>query len=264
MNKLSLGISTCPNDTFIFGAALRGDIKHSFKLDTVLDDVQYLNEQAMLGTFDVVKVSFGVFNEISDNYRILKCGGALGFGCGPLVLSKDYTDIAELKGKKIAIPGMNTTAFMVFKKFYPECAENITELRFDEIMPAVQSGEYDAGLVIHEGRFTYGDFGLNKLADLGDVWEQTYQLPIPLGFIAIHKRKLHLADEVNKMISNSLDYAYVNTLATYEFAKQYAIDMDDQVLKSHVDLYVNDYSYDLTKAKHAIKQLLNTDDSVFV
>ncbi len=264
MIDLSLGISTCPNDTFIFGAAVRGDIEHNFSLTTTLDDVQYFNEHAIKGTFDVVKVSFGVFPEIRNNYKILKCGGALGFGCGPLLLSNKYTSIEQLKGKSLAIPGINTTAFMVFKKFFPECSTNTTELRFDEIMPALQSNKFDAGLVIHEGRFTYNEYGLTKVADMGDVWERAYNLPIPLGFIAIRNDKLQHADAVNKMIRDSLDYAYANKQLAYKYAQQYAIDMDIDVLKSHIDLYVNDYSYDLSKATNAISQLLNTDNSIFV
>lgn len=264
METLKIGISTCPNDTYIFGAAIRGDITYPFKLSGIMDDVQFLNTQAIKGALDIVKVSFGVFPEIRENYKILKSGGALGFGCGPLLLSSKYKNPDELCGKKIAIPGKNTTAFMVFKMFYPECAANVQEMRFDKIMPSVASGEFDAGLVIHEGRFTYGTYGLKKLADLGELWEKRFGQPIPLGFIALHKRYLHIAEDVNNMIKKSLSFADGNQTAAYSYVKRYAQDMHDDVIKAHVALYVNEYSFDLTKATDAISQFLQTDNSVFV
>ncbi len=263
MDTLKLGISTCPNDTYIFGAAVRGDVEYPFRLTGIMDDVQLLNLQAIKGALDIVKVSFGVFPEIKENYKILKCGGALGFGCGPLLLARKYENPAELKGKKIAIPGKNTTAFMVFKMFYPECADNVQEVRFDKIMPGVASGEFDAGLVIHEGRFTYGSYGLKKLADMGELWEKRFGQPIPLGFIALNKKYLHIAGDVNNMIKKSLTFAEANPAAAYGYVKKYAQDMDDGVIRAHVSLYVNEYSFDLTKASGGISLLLGTDDSVF-
>ena len=264
MDRINLGISTCPNDTFIFGAMIRGDIEVPFELRVVMDDVQLLNNVAIKEQLDVVKVSFGVYPEIKDNYKILKCGGALGFGCGPLVLSKNYKTMEELRGKKIAIPGVNTTAFMVLKRYFSHIFQDFIPMRFDLIMPAIENGEVDAGLVIHEGRFTYENYGLTKIADLGCVWEDNNNLPIPLGFIGIHKSKYYMADKVNDTIRRSIEFAYKNEEATYNFAKKYAQSMEDDVMKSHVGLYVNDFSKDLSKAEDAISELLGISKDVFI
>ena len=264
MIKLKLGISTCPNDTFIFGALLRNDIKHSFNINITLDDVQFLNEWAIKNEPDVVKVSFGVYPEICKNYKILKSGGALGFGCGPLLLSKKNSSIKGLKNKKIAVPGKNTTAFMIFKKFFPDLTDNIIELRFDKIIPAILAGECDGGLVIHEGRFIYQNYSLNKIIDLGSLWEERFSCPIPLGFIAVKNELTYLADEINASIRSSIEYARNNEVKTYEFVKKYACDMEDNVVKSHVGLYVNEYSMDLSRAIKSISILLHTDSYVFV
>lgn len=263
MKKLSIGISTCPNDTFIFCGALNNYINHSFNLIGIMDDVQLLNNCAIKEKLDIVKVSFGVFPLIKDNYKILKSGGALGFNCGPLLLSKKYSSINELKDKKIVIPGQNTTAYMVFKLFFSTLTKNIFEERFDKIMPMIANDEYDAGLVIHEGRFTYNNYNLLKIADLGELWEDKYKQPIPLGFIALHKRNLHLSSKINNMITESLNFAYNNQSIVYEYAKKYAQYLDDNVIKSHVNLYVNKYSFDLTKAEKGIKELLGSTDSIF-
>lgn len=263
MEKIKLAISPCPNDTFIFGALIRKDIEVPFDFDVVMEDIQLCNNMALAEEQDMVKVSFGVFPLIKENYKILKCGGALGFGCGPLILSKDYNNIEDLKGKKIAIPGENTTAFAVFKKFYPECATNIEVMRFDKIMPAIRDGLCDAGLVIHEGRFTYQNYNLKKITDLGVEWESKYNLPIPLGFIALHKKYIHMADMVNEAIRKSIEYAYNNREKALLYCKDYAQDMDNNVMNSHIELYVNVYSKDLTPAIKAISTLLDVGEDVF-
>lgn len=263
MEKIKLAISPCPNDTFIFGALIRKDIEVPFDFDVVMEDIQLCNNMALAEEQDMVKVSFGVFPLIKENYKILKCGGALGFGCGPLILSKDYNNIEDLKGKKIAIPGENTTAFAVFKKFYPECATNIEIMRFDKIMPAIRDGLCDAGLVIHEGRFTYQNYNLKKITDLGVEWESKYNLPIPLGFIALHKKYIHMADMVNEAIRKSIEYAYNNREKALLYCKDYAQDMDNNVMNSHIELYVNVYSKDLTPAIKAISTLLDVGEDVF-
>lgn len=263
-DNINLAISPCPNDTFIFGAMLRRDIDVPFNFNVVMEDIQLCNNMALNEEKDVIKVSFGVFPLIKNNYKILKCGGALGFGCGPLILSKKYNSMDELKGKKIAIPGENTTAFMIMKRFYPECISNIEIMRFDKIMPAIANSSVDGGLVIHEGRFTFENYGLHKIIDLGEEWEKTYNLPIPLGFIAIHKNYISLADKINKSIQNSIDYAYNHKDEALSYCKNYAQDMDNTVMSSHIDLYVNKYSYNLEPAVNAIATLLNVDSSVFV
>lgn len=263
MNNLSIGISTCPNDTFIFCGAINNHINYPFRLTGIMDDVQVLNHCAIHEKLDIVKVSFGVFPKIKDNYKILKCGGALGYNCGPLLLSKNFRNIIELKDKKIAIPGINTTAYMLFKTFFSDLSENIYEERFDSIMPKIANGEYDAGLIIHEGRFTYTNYNLIKLADLGQLWEEKYHQPIPLGFIALNKKHLSISDDVNNMISSSLKFAYNNQDKVFKYVKKYAQYLDDTVIKSHIDLYVNEYSFDLTKASDGIMKLLGSIDSIF-
>lgn len=264
MDKLRLAISTCPNDTFIFGALIRKDIDVPFDIELSMEDIQLCNNMALKEQQDIVKVSFGVFPLIQENYKILKSGGALGFGCGPLVLSKNYTTMEELKHKIMAVPGENTTAFMVLKRFYPDCAENIKVMRFDKIMPALKNGEVDGGLVIHEGRFTYNKYNLIKVTDLGVEWEEQYNLPIPLGFIALHKKYIHLADMINDTIKRSIEYAYNHKDEALSFCKQYAQDMDNDVMGSHIKLYVNDYSKDLSPAINAVSKLIGADSSVFV
>lgn len=264
MDKLKFAISTCPNDTFIFGALIRKKIDVPFEIELTMEDIQCCNNMALNERQDIVKVSFGVFPLIKQNYKILKSGGALGFGCGPLVLSKKYNSMEELKDKQMAVPGENTTAFMVLKKFYPKCSENIKVMRFDKIMPALDNDEVDGGLVIHEGRFTYNQFGLTKVIDLGTEWENRYNLPIPLGFIAIHKKFIHLADIINDTIRKSIEYAYNNRKEALLFCKQYAQDMDYDVMNSHIELYVNQYSKDLSPAINAVSTLIDANESVFV
>ncbi len=264
METIKLAVSPCPNDTFIFGAVIRNDISMPFKIDLTMEDIQVCNNLAINEQQDVVKVSFGVFPLIKDNYKILKCGGALGFGCGPLILSKKYKSIDELKNKKIAVPGENTTAFMVMKRFYPECTNNIEIMRFDKIMPAISNGLVDGGLVIHEGRFTYNNYGLTQILDLGEEWEKRYNLPLPLGFIAIHNKFLYMAEYINSAIKESIDYAYTNKDKALAFCKQYAQDMDNNVMSSHINLYVNEYSYNLSPAESAVAELLNIYDNIFV
>lgn len=263
MKPIKLGISPCPNDTYIFGAILRKDVEFPLEFETVTEDVQYLNRMAMENLLDIVKVSFGVYPEIAGNYKILKAGGAMGFGCGPLLLSRKYSSGKELEDKKIAVPGLNTTAYMIFKRFFPECLSHIVEMRFDKIMPAVADGECDAGLVIHEGRFVYKNYGLNKIADLGNLWEEKLHCPIPLGFIAVKKDIARYAQAINNSIRASIGYADSHNEEAYRFAEKYAWDMDEKVMRSHVLLYVNEYSLDITHGKNSVSALLGTDDSVF-
>lgn len=264
MDKLRLAISTCPNDTFIFGALIRKDINVPFEFDLTMEDIQLCNNMALNKQQDVVKVSFGVIPSIVNDYKILKSGGALGFGCGPLLLSKNYNNINDLKGKKIAIPGENTTAFMVFKKFFPDCTTNIEAMRFDKIMRAISNGIVDAGLVIHEGRFTYNQYNLTKVLDLGTEWENKYKLPIPLGCIALFKNYISMADIINNTIRKSIEFAYNNRKEALLFCKQYAQDMDSNVMDAHINLYVNEFSKDLSPATKTISTLICSDNNIFV
>ena len=260
---IKLAISTCPNDTYIFGAMIEKFIRTEHMFDLYMDDVQVLNGIAIKGEADIIKVSYGVVPLVLDNYRVLKSGGALGFGCGPLIVSKDKVPVEELKGRRIAIPGVNTSAFRFFKMFFGEDYE-FEELRFDMIMPAVLSGEVAAGVVIHEGRFVYQQMGLNKLCDLGELYEQKLKSPIPLGAILIKKDKLHMAEEMNSLIRQSIHFADTNYNLIEPFIKKHAQELDDKVIKSHIDLYVNEYSKDLQPAEEGLCKFLGTDVSVFV
>lgn len=259
--NIDIAISTCPNDTFIFGAMLNEQVKCEHKFHPYMDDVQVLNRMALKNSADIIKVSYGVVPEILDNYRILKSGGALGFGCGPLVVSKSNSDIKEMK--RIAIPGVNTSAFRFFKMFYGEDFHFI-QLRFDMIMPAILSGEVDAGVVIHEGRFVYQQMGLHKLCDLGEMYEEKYKSPIPLGCIVISKSIVQEAETINYTIRKSIEFAETNYDKVLPFIKENAMELDDDVIRQHIELYVNKYSHDVTPAIPALCTFLDADESVFV
>ncbi|MCD8553285.1 1,4-dihydroxy-6-naphthoate synthase [Seleniivibrio sp.] len=261
--KLKLGISTCPNDTYIFAAMIKGLVKHDFDLDLYMDDVQVLNGLAIKGEADIVKVSYGVVPVVKDKYKILRTGGALGFGCGPLVVSSEDVPVESLRGKKIAIPGVNTSAFRFFKMFFGDDFEFV-ELRFDMIMPAIASKKVAAGVIIHEGRFIYEQQGLKKLCDLGELYEKKFNSPIPLGAILIRNELLDQADKITSVIRASIEYAdnYYENIA--DFVKFHAQEMDDSVIKNHIQLYVNKYSKDVTPAIEGLCSFLGADKSVFV
>lgn len=261
--NMKLGISTCPNDTYIFGALIEGFVAFPYQLDLYMDDVQVLNKLALKGDGDILKVSYGVVPQVLDKYSVLKSGGALGFGCGPLIVSSRNEPVESLKGKKIAIPGENTSAFRFFKMFYGEDFDFV-ELRFDMIMPAVLSGEVAAGVVIHEGRFVYQQMGLHKLCDLGEMFENKFKAPIPLGAIIIKKDIIEKAAEINILIRKSIEYADNNYKNIEPFIKKYAQELDDKVIKGHIDLYVNDFSKDLTPAIDGLCAFLGCDISAFV
>jgi 1,4-dihydroxy-6-naphthoate synthase len=261
--KLKLGISTCPNDTYIFGAMIKGLVEHRFELDLFMDDVQVLNNLAIDGKADLVKVSYGVVPLVKDSYSILKTGGALGFGCGPLVVSAHDVSIESLKGKKIAIPGVNTSAFRFFKMFFGEGFEFI-ELRFDLIMPAIATKQVAAGVIIHEGRFIYEQQGLKKLCDLGELYEKKFNSPIPLGAILLRNELLDYADEITQTIRKSIEYADKHYENIEDFIKFHAQEMDDSVIKNHIQLYVNKYSKDVTPAIEGLCEFLGSDSSLFV
>ncbi len=261
--ELTLGISTCPNDTYIFGALIEGFVRTEHTFDLFMDDVQVLNNMALKAERDILKVSYGVVPMVLDNYRVLKSGGALGFGCGPLVVSASDIPVEELKGRKIAIPGVNTSAFRFFKMFFGEDYDFV-ELRFDMIMPAIASGDVAAGVIIHEGRFVYQNMRLKKLCDLGELYEKKFNSPIPLGAIIIKKDKVHLAPEINRLIKESIIFADTNYDKIEPFIKKHAQEMEDSVIRSHIGLYVNEFSKNLDPAVEGLCKFLDTEISVFV
>ncbi|MBN1387672.1 MAG: 1,4-dihydroxy-6-naphthoate synthase [Bacteroidales bacterium] len=245
---MSLGISTCPNDTFIFDAMVNGKIDTSnLAFECQLTDVEELNRQAFDEKVDITKISYHAYAHVSDKYILLNSGSALGFNNGPLLVACDKQEPDQLKGKPIAIPGRFTTANLLLSVIYPWLTER-HEYLFSDIEDIVLKEKAAAGLLIHENRFTYRDKGLYKVADLGEEWERQTGMPVPLGGIAI-RRELgnEIALKVEKILASSLDYAYNNPESPYDFVRKYAASMDRKVMKKHIRLYVNDFSRDLGK-----------------
>ncbi|MBI4686499.1 MAG: 1,4-dihydroxy-6-naphthoate synthase [Nitrospirae bacterium] len=259
MKTISLGYSPCPNDTFIFFPLTHGKVNTlNLAFKESLLDVETLNQKALKGEFDLTKVSYHAFGYLRKDYCLLRAGGAIGRGCGPLLIAnKEYT-IDELKGKKIAIPGKLTTAYLLLQLLNPAFKDNIIPMPFNKIMDAVKSNEADAGLIIHESRFTYHLYGLKKIIDLGQWWENETRLPIPLGGI-IARRSLGdgLIHKLNKILRGSVEYAFSHKDEAMGYIRQYSHELSDEVINQHIGLYVNDYSIDMgEKGERAVKELL--------
>ena len=255
--KLSLGFSPCPNDTFIFDAMVNGLIDtRGITFGYVMEDVETLNLWAEQGKLDITKLSYNTFIHVVNKYALLHSGSALGEGVGPLLVSKKTVAQSEIETLKIAIPGFNTTANLSLSLAFPG-AKNKTELIFSEIEGAVLNDEYDAGLIIHEGRFTYQKKGLTKLIDLGDWWEQTTQAAIPLGGIVIRRSfDKELSTTVDNIIKESLAYSWKRYPGLSPFITENAQEMEEDVMRKHIQLYVNDYTTDLgDKGEKAITTL---------
>lgn len=257
--KYSLGFSPCPNDTFIFDALVNKKIDtEGLEFEVVLDDVQTLNNWAKEGRLDFSKISYGALPLLLKQYAVLQSGGALGLGVGPLLLAKEPLDLKEVNASTIAIPGKDTTAHMLFSLAFPD-ASNKRFVVFNEVEDFVLDGK-SLGVIIHENRFTYQKRGLHKLIDLGNYWEETTGAPIPLGGI-IAKRTLpkDVVLLVDKLIRRSIEYAYENHKEHLaEYVKIHAQEMEEHVMRQHIDLYVNDFSLDLgEKGKKAIYQVLD-------
>lgn len=256
--KLTLGFSPCPNDTFIFDALVNKKIDtEGLEVEPVLEDVQTLNEWALQGRLDITKISYGVLPLIVKDYIVLNAGGALGKGVGPLFITRNDGEVKPVEEMTIAIPGEQTTAQMLFSLAYPQ-ARKKKFLLFSEIEDAILNGQVDAGVIIHENRFTYQDKGLLKLADLGEYWETTTSNPIPLGGIVI-KRSLDpvLQRRADSLIRRSLEYSFAHYPAVTDYVKQHAQEMSEAVMRQHIDLYVNNYSLDLgADGRSAVKKFL--------
>lgn len=255
--KLTLGFSPCPNDTFIFDAMVNGKIDtQGLSFSYVMEDVGTLNSWAEQGKLDITKLSYSTFLHTVDKYALLHSGSALGEGVGPLLVSKKPIGLNDLEQCSIAIPGFNTTANLLLSLAYPK-ARHKTEMVFSEIEAAVLDGSFDAGLIIHEGRFTYQKKGLTKLLDLGDWWEQTAHAAIPLGGI-VARRSLGpgLCATIDSIIRESLAYSWRHYPELTGFVKQNAQEMEEDVMRKHINLYVNDYTTDLgEKGRNAIMTL---------
>ena len=247
---LTLAYSPCPNDTYIFAALTSGLLDDAPRVRVHLEDVENLNNSALKADYELTKVSYGAIPLLMENYRILRSGGALGRGCGPLVVAKPgtSTSIADLKDKIVAIPGEMTTAFMLLRLAMQGRPQTIA-MRFDLIVDAVKSGAADAGLIIHESRFTYREHGLEQVADLGDWWETQTGMPIPLGAILVRN---DLDDErahgIDEAIRRSLNYARSHEDAVMPYVREHATEMSEDVMRKHIETYVNDYSDDVTDA----------------
>jgi len=245
MQTLTLGYSPCPNDTFLFYPLVHRSISGSgFRFVERLEDVETLNQLAMEGALDMCKVSYHAFAHIRERYILLRSGGAMGRGCGPLIISKKVRAPGDLSGKRIAVPGQFTTACLLLHLFDPTLTELIF-LPFHEIMTAVQEGQADAGVIIHESRFTYHSYGLHKVLDLGEWWEESTGLPLPLGGIAA-KRSLGAATlaKLSAIVRTSVEYARNHPSETLGYVHSHSQEMSEEVCSSHIALYVNDFSLD--------------------
>jgi len=245
--KLSLGFSPCPNDTFIFDALVNNKIDaQGFDFDPVLEDVETLNQWALQGRLDITKLSFPAFFRSIDRYILLDSGSALGKGVGPLLISaRPGVTNEEIKEATIVLPGMNTTAHLLFSFAFPGASKKKFSI-FSDIEAEVLRGKADLGVIIHENRFTYQERGLHKVMDLGEYWEDKMKVPIPLGAIAI-RRSLGaaVADKISSLIKRSLQHAFDNYPVVSDYVKRHSQEMSEDVMRKHIDLYVNNYSLDL-------------------
>lgn len=258
MQTFTLGFSPCPNDTFIFGALATGELHvANFTLEIIHQDVETLNNFALDGILDFTKISVHAFGLVAGNYSLLHSGAALGKGCGPLVVAREPRNMDSLRHEAIAIPGKLTTANLLLQ-LYGEGFSRLHPMSYEDIMPSLQRGEFAAGVIIHEGRFTYPSYGLHAVLDLGAWWEETQNLPVPLGAILV--RRDHGADVVEAVedgIRRSLLFARKNPGKVWPYIKMHAQEMNDAVIRQHIDLYVNDYSLELgEEGSLAIRRLL--------
>jgi len=257
--RLSIAFSPCPNDTFVFHALVHGLVPGAPSFDVTYADIDVTNTVVRQGTLDVLKISYAALPPALDEYELLPCGGALGRGCGPLVLVKDEHRTGRLKGATVAVPSLLSTAFRLFRLWAGDDLDDIevVVLPFHEIMPAVADGRVDAGLVIHEARFTYQGFGLHRLADLGEWWESETGLPIPLGAI-VARRSLGEAAlaELAGLIRASVDHAWADPAASQDYVMAHAQEMDPEVARAHIALYVNEFTRDLGADGHAAADAL--------
>lgn len=258
MNSLSLGFSPCPNDTFIFYGLVHDKIGGFAEFARPhLEDVETLNLWAMAKKLDITKLSYHALGHVLDEYCVLSAGSALGRGCGPLLVAKNKVEPRSLAGGVVAIPGEYTTAAMLFKMFLPQ-ASSLKVMRFDTIMDAVKNGEVDAGVIIHESRFTYQQLGLSCLIDLGQWWEDTSGQAIPLGCIAA-RRSLgeEIITEVDRMIGSSIDYARVNPDNCLPYIQEHSQELEKEIVNNHIGLYVNDFSRDIgDQGRDAVREFL--------
>lgn len=257
MRTLTIAISPCPNDTFIFDALLHSKINtEGIEFKVIFADVEELNQAAFQQQYDITKLSYHAYAYASQNYVLMRSGSALGNNCGPLLISKEPLTDDAIKEAKIAIPGKYTTANLLFSLKYP-AIKNIDYVLFSDIENKVLDGTYDAGVIIHENRFTYAQKGLKKIIDLGEFWEQTYEVPIPLGGIAIKRDiDIEIQKSVERIIKRSIEFAFEFPESSVDFVKAHSQEMNVDVCRQHIDLYVNKYSLELGfDGEHAVNTL---------
>ncbi len=276
MSQISLGFSSCPNDTFIFDALLHGKIDtEGLTFIPVIEDVESLNKKALNAQLDITKLSYHAFAHLTHLYKLLNSGSALGFGVGPLLI-RNYEPFGSAQGPlsieetlslltthysllRIGIPGELTTANFLLSLAMPN-AKNKKVMVFSEIENALLNGEIDLGLIIHENRFTYQDKGLVKVLDLGEFWESKYQSAIPLGGIVVNRKfDLDTQKKIDRVLRKSVEYAFANPKSSYDFVRQHSQEMSEEVMYKHIDLYVNKYSVNLgVEGRKAIYKLFDT------
>lgn len=268
--KLTLGFSPCPNDTFIFDALIHGKIDtEGLEFEVLFDDVETLNKKAFRGELDITKLSYFAFAHVLEKYVLLDAGSALGFGVGPLLISKTNFSAENLTSPEgntsaiveklmVGIPGKYTTANFLLSLAYPTLT-NKKEMVFSDIQNALLSGEIDLGLIIHENRFTYQDKGLSKVIDLGDYWERQTGCAIPLGGIVVNRNlPSGVQQQINRVLKRSVEFAFYNPKSGLEFIRSHAQEMSEEVMYKHIDLYVNKHSLHLgTDGRNAIELLFD-------
>ncbi|WP_019549562.1 1,4-dihydroxy-6-naphthoate synthase [Streptomyces sulphureus] len=261
-HPLTIAYSPCPNDTFVFDALAHGRVAGAPTVDVTFADIDRTNGMAERGELDILKISYAELPWVLDEYTLLPCGGALGRGCGPLVLTREPRRPADLAGAKVAVPSERSTAYLLFRLWaaseVPGGVGEVVVLPFDEIMPAVRDGAVDAGLCIHEARFTYERYGLHSLADMGEHWETTTGLPIPLGAI-VAKRSLgaQVLEQLAESVRRSVRMAWDDPEASRPYVAEHAQEMDRDVADQHIALYVNEFTADLgTDGYAAVRGLL--------
>ncbi len=242
---LKLAFSSCPNDTFMFNSIVSGHVPIPFPFELRIGDIAELNRWALRRETDITKLSYFTYFQLADEYIMLNAGAALGRGCGPLVISKKPVSPDKLKNFRVAVPGLNTTAYLLFKSFCPDCDE-VVPMLFSDIEQAILDREVDAGVIIHETRFTYRQRGLKKIVDLGEWWETATGHPIPLGCIAV-KRELKdtIGREFDGALRKSVEQAFLDRESTYPFIREHAKELEQSVIDAHIDLYVNPFSIDI-------------------
>lgn len=255
MRELTFGYSPCPNDTFAFHALTHGLIDVPLRVRPVLLDIEELNRRAHTGEFDLTKLSIGAFPSVGDRYRLLRSGAALGHGVGPLVVAREAMSLGDAVRRRLAIPGKATTAYRLLRlaagdstatRGATQVLSDAVEMRYDRILRAIADGDVDAGLIIHESRFTYAEHGLTKVVDLGEWWEGATGLPVPLAGICV-RADIDAAsrEAAEAAIRQSVQYAFDHPLASRDYVRAHAQEMSEDVCAQHIALYVNEHSLDV-------------------